>query len=602
MTTLLDLMGVPPIVASKKKDKPKKTGGIAYRQGDIVSFVKLDGPVEAALACCRTRLMVVGGMFLLAFMVVSARLFDVMVLNQEKPKLASAGHGPLNVVRADIIDREGALLATNLTSDSVFAQTQQIKDPEAVAQQLMQIFPDLNHAKLEAQLAKEEKFIWIKRNITPEQKYAVNEMGEPGLQFEEQQQRVYPHGNLLAHALGYVNIDNVGLSGLEKTLDDRLTYTEGSGEPLQLSIDLRVQHVVHDAIKTGMLKHDAKAAVGLVTDIHSGEILSLVSMPDFDPHHPTASGDQARFNRAALGVYEMGSTFKTLTMAMALDAGNVRITDQFDTTKPVKLARYTFRDHHPSKHWMSLPEVFAKSSNVGTVQIAKAVGKKGQQAFLSKLGMMEPVSLELPEIGVPQLPSRWGDVHMFTVSFGYGMSVSPLHMAQSIGALTNGGIKKPLTMVRRQPGEEVEGTRVIKEHTSQQMRALMRQVVAGGTGKRAEVKGYMVGGKTGTAEKNAAGGYNRKALISSFVAVFPIHDPKYLVMVMYDEPSKGEAAWGRATASTTAAPTAGEIVGRIGPLLNVQPVGDVAGLDDALRKQIHYTPRKKPKASAHGTF
>ena len=329
---------------------------------------------------------------------------------------------------------------------------------------------------------------------------------------------------------------------------------------------------MHAELSAAMETFQAKAAAGLILDVNSGELLSMVSLPDFDPHNSNAASDFAKFNRNTLGVYEMGSTFKSFTVANALDDGVVKLTDGFDATKPIKRARFMIRDSHPEARWLTVSEIYMHSSNIGTVQIADAVGVQRQQEFLSRLGLMDSLQVELPERASPLLPASWSGISSATVSFGHGMAVTPLHLARATAALVNGGVLQPVTLLKQGNGQVPQGTRVISERTSQDMRRLMRKVVEKGTGRKADVQGYLVGGKTGTAEKASAGGYDRDAMLSSFVSAFPMNDPKYLVLVVLDEPQGTKETFGYATAGWTAAPVVSRVISRLGPMMGLVPV------------------------------
>ncbi len=535
----------------------------------------------------RSRLILAMLGFACLYIIVVLRMLDVALLHQhgDYPHgQASNWQQGYQLTRSDLVDRHGTLLATNLRTASAYAHPAMIDDPSRAAQLIHAHLPELDKTSLEQALDTDDSFIWIKRNITPEKKFALNSLGIPGIDFAEEQKRVYPHGHLFSHVLGFVNIDNAGLAGLEKSLDRTVTQPNAPQE-VALSLDARVQHVLHDVLSAKRQEYEAAAASAIVSDVQTGEILAMVSLPDFDPHAPQAYDETQTMNRVSLGVYEMGSTLKSFTMALAVESGAVNMATQFDTSSPIHYARHSFRDLHPSSTPLSLSDVFARSSNVGTVQIAEAVGAERQREFLDRLGMFDPVPIELPERARPLVPSRWSDITMVTASFGYGLSVSPLHLVRAVSALVNGGRLVPLTLMKKQDGDVVDGERVISRHTSDIMRAMLRMVVTEGTARKANVEGYLVGGKTGTAEKLVNGAYKENALLSSFVAVFPIDQPKYLVFVMFDEPAGGEAPFGRYTASMTAVPTAGDIIRRIGPLLNVAPSPRAYDAERRLLKQ-----------------
>ncbi len=426
----------------------------------------------------------------------------------------------------------------------------------------------MNPAETAAKLSSDRRFVWLKRSLTPREQQQVNSLGIPGVHFLDEWKRIYPQGSLTAHAVGFTDVDDRGIAGVERSFDDVL---RGGREPLRLSIDLRVQHVVREELARQIATFGAIGGTGVVLDVDTGETIAMVSLPDFDPNVAGQMDPDSRFNRATLGVYEMGSTFKIFNTAMALDAGTVTMRGGYDATNPIRIARFTISDYHGKGRWLSVPEIFKYSSNIGSVKMAIDVGTEGQRDFLTRLGMLRETTIELPERGRPMIPSPWRPINTMTISFGHGLSISPMHLASGVAAIVNGGIRRPVTLLETavpSPGE-----RVISERTSRDMRRLMRLVVEDGTGSKADSLGYIVGGKTGTAEKvGSGGGYKRKALMSSFVAAFPMHDPRYVVLVMVDEPKGTKETHGYATGGWVAAPAISRIVARAAPLLGVAPV------------------------------
>jgi len=537
--------------------------------------LRVEGLAKQALETGRTRLMFCGCLFLLAFGVMALRLIDVTVWRAaaEPQSAANETAGSLRFDRADIIDRNGVLLATNLETASLYANPRQILDPAHAAGRIVGALPELSEADVAAKLGSNRSFVWLKRNMTPKQEYEVNRLGIPGLYFKREESRVYPQGPLAAHYVGFADIDNKGLSGVEAGLDKELGQ---STAPLRLSLDIRVQHVLREELARAMAEFRAVGAVGIVMDANTGEVAAMTSLPDFDPNDAGGEPADERFNRATLGTYEMGSTFKIFTTAMALESGVATMHDGYDATNPIHVARFTINDYHPQSRWLSLPEIFIYSSNIGAAKMALDVGTKRQQDFLGRLGLLEPARVELPEVGAPLVPSPWREINTLTISYGHGLSVSPLQMTAAVAAVLNGGMFHDPTLLRAGYGKERAGRRVLSESTSDDLRRLMRLNVVEGTGKQAEVPGYLVGGKTGTAEKNAGGNYSRKALLSSFVAAFPMDAPRYVVFVMLDEPKGTEATHGFATAGWTAAPVAGRVIARMGPLVGITPIDENA--------------------------
>jgi cell division protein FtsI (penicillin-binding protein 3) len=402
-------------------------------------------------------------------------------------------------------------------------------------------------------------------------------MGIPGLYFERERRRFYPHGSLTAHSVGFTDIDDRGLSGVERSFDEVL---RGRDAPLALSLDLRVQHAMTQELSAAMTEFDAIGAAGMVMDVATGEVLAMVSLPSFDPERPGTAPADSRFNRASLGLYEMGSVFKIFTTAMALDEGVVTLADGYDVSKPIRVARFTITDYKPKKRWLSVPEIFMYSSNIGTVHMAMAAGTAAQQSFLERLGLTRPASIELGEVGTPMLPSPWREINTMTIAYGHGLAVTPVQLTGAAAAVVNGGVFHPATLLKQPAGAKPQGTRIMDRDTSLKMRRLMRLVVRRGTGRKANAEGYLVGGKTGTADKLVNGRYARNARIASFLAAFPMNAPRYAVFAMIDEPKGIERTYGYATGGWVAAPVVRAVVERIGPMLGVGPVRADAERDD----------------------
>lgn len=541
---------------------------------------------DPRLRTARRRLFVMAGAFFLCFGVLAARTFDVAVTGAPSTGARSAATAPADsAARADIVDRNGVLLASNLPTHALYIEPGAIAAPEEAIAALGGVLPDLDRDRLVRLAASDRPFAWVRRDITPEQAHAVNRLGIPGLGFKREERRVYPQGRLLAHALGYTDVDNRGLAGFEKTADEELRRRAAAGDgPLALSIDIRVQHALAETLEGAMAAHRAAGAAGIVMDVDSGALLALVSLPTFDPKAPHRSRPDARFNRATLGTYELGSTFKPFTAAMALDMGLARLEDRYDATEPLKVSRFLIRDHHPENRWLTVPEILTHSSNIGAARMAVDVGPERQRAFLKALGMFEPVPLETPERGRPIVPRRWGDLATMTIGFGHGLAVTPLHLVTGFAALVNGGFKVTPTLLKYGARARPVPQRVISAETSAIMRKLLYLAVAEGTGKKAGAAGYLVGGKTGTAEKAVGGSYRHSSLISNFVGAFPIDRPRYAVLALLDEPKGTPETYGYATAGWTAAPVVGDVISRIGPLLGVPPstAPDATGEEAAL--------------------
>jgi cell division protein FtsI (penicillin-binding protein 3) len=541
---------------------------------DAIPTVRIQGNAKQAIEVGRNRLLVAGVFFAFAFMLVAVRLVDIAVFRGvgEPSVMRERSATVLKIGRADIVDRNGMLLATSLSVPSLYADPKEVIDAEAAARRLITVLDHLSAAEVTAKLKAAKRFVWIQRGLTPRQQYRINSLGVPGLHFQREERRVYPQGSLTSHIVGFAGTDSVGLGGLEKQFDGML---RDGAQPLKLSLDVRIQHILREEIGRQMVKFDGIGGAGVMLDANTGEVIAMVSLPDFDPNLTGTAAEDARFNRATLGVYEMGSTFKIFNTALALDSGSATMDSGYDATNPIRIARFTINDYHAKRRWLSVPEIFMYSSNIGSVKMALDFGSDAQRGFMDKLGFLAPVSVELPERGTPMAPTPWRRINTMTIAFGHGIAVSPLHLASGVASIVNGGTRWPVTVLKRDPADRAVGKKVVSKRTSKQMRQLLRLVVENGTGRKAAAEGYLVGGKTGTAEKpGKSGAYARKALLSSFVAAFPIHDPSYVVLVMIDEPKGNKESHGYATGGWVAAPAVRRIVSRSAPLLGLFPMNE----------------------------
>ncbi len=543
--------------------------------------VRLVGRAAQALELTRLRLTLAGLMFVMAFVAVGCRLVDVTLLGHglEPGRIAAAPPTPVTT-RADIVDRRGELLAASLPVASLYADPSRVPEPERAADRLLEVLPGLDRDALIRDLSSERRFVWLKRRLTPREQYAVNRLGIPGLAFQSEQRRLYPAGELTAHVLGFTDMDNIGIAGIERRFDERLRR---HGSPLALSLDVRLQQLLHDELAAAIEEFRAIGGAGLILHARTGELLALVSLPSFNPYEPMASAAQGRFNRATLGVYEMGSTFKIMSTAMALDSGAADLSDAFDAREPIRVGRFVINDHHPENRWLTVPEIFMHSSNIGSVRLIEEVGTAGQQAYLGRLGLLTPSPVELPEVGQPMVPSPWREINTKTIAFGHGLAVTPLQLSSAVGATVNGGMLVPPTILKRDVAGSASADRVLLGETSDSMRRLLRLAVLHGTGRHADADGYLVGGKTGTAEKAAGRRYDRSARLSSFVAAFPIHSPEFVVFAMLDEPKGTDATHGFATGGWVAAPVVRRVIERMGPMLGIPAVD---GNDPAIRAAL----------------
>jgi len=529
----------------------------------------VEGAGRQALETGRNRLVVAGAVIAFAFVAVAVRLVDVAVLKGGEPRIARSTPPHAATARADIVDRNGVLLATSLPVVSLSANPRMVLDAAEAAAKLAALFPDLDREQVAAKLASSARFVWIKRNLTPRQQYEANRLGIPGLEFQHAERRVYPQGRAAAHVLGLTDVDGRGIAGIERKFEARLADGDG---PIELSLDVRVQDILRGELARQMEEFRAIGAAGVVLDARTAEVLAMVSLPDFDANDSSAvAGTDAAFNRVTKGVYEMGSTFKLFTAAMALDSGTVDLGDGYDASRPIQISRFTITDYKGKNRWLSVPEILVYSSNIGSAKMALDVGPKLQREYLAKFGMLKTPPVELPETGAPLAPARWREINAMTISYGHGLAVSPLQLANGVAAIVNGGILRPVTILKRAPGEAPEGAVAIDGDTSRRMRDLMRLAVVHGTGKNADAKGYAVGGKTGTADKQMGRGYRRDARMASFVSAFPIDDPRFVVLAMIDEPKGNASTHGYATGGWIAAPVVRRIVERLAPLAGLAP-------------------------------
>ncbi len=514
------------------------------------------------------------------YSVISGRLIYYGI--QEDTTAYNGPTGTVLAARPDILDRNGEVLATDIKTNSLYAEPKKIIDPDEAIELLSTVLPDLNFEQTYSRLKSKAGFAWLKRGLTPQQKSQIMALGIPGIGFRTEKARFYPGGPTAAHILGLVNIDNQGIAGMEKYIDEHgLSDLRDAGladsrslEPVKLSIDLRVQHVVRDVVVQAMQKYSAIAAGAVVLNVRTGEVLAMASAPDFDPNNPYNALEKDRLNRMSAGAFEMGSTIKSFTTAMALDSGKVNLQSTFDARQPITIGRQTIRDFHGKGRVLTLPEVFIYSSNIGSAKEADVVGIDGHREFLHRMGLLDRMETELPEVARPMEPKVWKKVHSITIAFGHGMATTPLQTAVGAAALMNGGRLIPPTFLPRTIEEANKiAKQVVSEKTSEDMRYLYRlnaEKGSGGSGNRATVPGYRVGGKTGTAEKVINGRYSKDVRFNAFVAAFPIDKPEYVVLTIVDEP-KAEAGKIGATAGFNAAPMVQEIIRRSASFLGVKP-------------------------------
>ena len=535
------------------------------------------------------------GLAIIAF----AAVYSIIVARLVMFALASNSHATHRVVssdaiataRPDILDRNGIVLATDVRVPSLYAEPRRLIDIDDAVERLTADLPDLDGAELRERLSSKRGFVWLRRDITPEQQREIYRQGLPGIGFLNENKRDYPDGVEISHLIGHVNIDNQGIAGIEKWLDGQgLAALHMAGlatdrlqNPVELAVDLRIQHVLHEELAAARTKFGALAAAGLVLNVRTGEVLAMVSEPDYDPNNPREALDPSRINRLTTGVFEMGSTYKAFTVAMALDSGKVTLKSTFDARMPLHMGRFDIHDFEGQHRVLSVPEIFTYSSNIGAARMALAVGVDGHKAFLKKIGQLDRLRTELPESAEPIVPKRWVNLNTATIAFGHGLSVAPLQAAMGVAALMNGGTLIPPTFLKRSEADaQALGKRVIKPETSAVMRYLMRLNVERGTAAKADVPGYYIGGKTGTADKVVNGRYSKAKVLTDFIAVLPADRPRYVLLIMLDEPHATPETHGFTTSGWNAVPTGGAVVARIAPLLGIAPRMDLPSADQLI--------------------
>ena len=550
--------------------------------------IVIDGRRKATGGGGRNRVVMAMAVIFGVYAAIGARLVHLGMIGEPQVNLPQSRP---TASRPDLIDRNGEVLATDIKTASLYAEPRHIIDIDEAIEKLQTVLPDLDYQQTYRRLDSDAGFVWLRRQLSPRQQSDILALGIPGLGFRTEKSRFYPGGATASHILGLVNIDNQGIAGIEKYVDDQgLADLQALGlagpetlKPFRLSIDLRAQYILHDELTQAMERYHSIAAGGVVLNAKTGEVVAMASLPDYDPNNPYNALEKDRLNRMSAGVFEMGSTFKLFTTAMALDSGLVTLNSTFDASRPLRIGGFTIHDFHGKGRVLSVPEVFIYSSNIGTAKMADVVGVEGHRAFLKKIGLLDKVKTELPEVAHPTEPKVWKKINSVTISFGHGVATTPLQTAVAAAAMVNGGKLIPPTFLpRTQEEAQALATDVISPETSAAVRYLFRlnvQKGSGGSGSRADVPGYYVGGKTGTAEKVVNGRYSNDKRFNAFLAAFPINDPEYVVLVFLDEP-KGEKPGMSATAGLNTAPLAGNIIRRTAPILGVEP--DFGHESDAL--------------------
>jgi cell division protein FtsI (penicillin-binding protein 3) len=544
---------------------------------------------RSAKARARVGLAIVA--FVAVYGIIALRLIMFGIVADSRSPARVIVDDAMATARPDILDRNGEVLATDVRVPSLYAEPRRLIDVDEAVELLTADLPDLDATELRARLSSKKGFVWLKRDITPAQEKEIYSQGLPGIGFLDENKRDYPNGPEVSHLIGHVNIDNQGIAGIEKWLDSHgLAALHMAGlatdrlqNPVVLAADLRVQHALRDELVKAREQFHALAAAGVVLNVKTGEIVAMVSEPDYDPNDPRQALEPSRINRLTTGVYEMGSTFKAFTVAMALDSGKVTLNSSFDARMPLRMGRFLIHDFEPEHRFLSVPEIFYYSSNIGAARIALSLGTEAQKSFLKKMGQLDRLHTELPESAEPILPRRWSDLTTATIAFGHGLSVAPLQAAMGVAAIMNGGILIPPTFLKRTQEEaDALGKRVIKPQTSEMMRYLMRLNVEKGTARKADVPGYYIGGKTGTADKVVNGRYSKTKVLTDFMAIMPADQPRYLLLIMLDEPKATPETHGFTTSGWNAVPTGAKVVARIAPLLGIEPRMDLPPADQLI--------------------
>ena len=566
---------VPSVNAASSPSRPSRVLRLKAFLGALVStrLDKSGGRIrQLALILC------------LAYAGIGAKLIKLGLSSEPPQTLKVAVDQAASGARPDLLDRNGQVLATDVRTLSVFAEPRRIIDKDEAVELITAVLPDVNAKELRERLSSKKGFVWVKRQVTPKEQQEIFHLGLPGVGFVPENKRVYPNGPIGAHVIGFVDKDNIGIAGMEKYLDQQsltdphvagFTVDPDSLKPVRLSLDLKATHALRDELEAGLEKYQAKAGAGAIMDVNTGEIIALESLPDYDPNDPpdmTKESSKDKINRVNVGVYEMGSTFKAISISMALDSGKVNLGSRIDARDSLRYGRFTIHDFHATHRVLTVPEVFTHSSNIGTARMALMVGVQGHQAFLRKMGQLDRLRTELPESAEPLVPKRWTELNTMTIAFGQGLNVAPIQALMAVAALVNGGhMIVPTFLTRNEADAMASSHRVVSEQTSESMRYLMRSNATHGSASFANIEGYYVGGKTGTADKIIHGHYSQDKVFTTFMAITPADKPKYLYMVLYDQPQAVAGDGGYHTAAHNAGRVAGLLIRRVQPLEGVAP-------------------------------
>ncbi len=598
-TPAVELLPATPVAGTAADSAPATPSpGLGARLGSVIRNMMHTRMDKSG---ARLRLIALG--FAAIFALIGGKLV-YLSFKPDPQSLRRAASEAVSRSRPDIIDRNGEILATDIKVMSVFAEPRRILDKDEAVELLTAALPDVNARELRERLSSRKGFVWVKRGITQKEKDEVFRLGLPGISFLPESKRVYPNGPDAAHVLGFTNVDNAGIAGIEKYIDSQgLGDLSDAGfrmdpvdlKPVQLSLDLRVTHAVRDELVKGVQKFRAKAGAAAVMDVNTGEVIALASYPDYDPNTPTDALEPDRINRINVGVYEMGSTFKSISIAMALEAGKVNLNSRLDARVSLRYGKFTIHDFHAQSRMLTVPEVFTYSSNIGTARMALMVGVDGHKAFLRKMGQLDRLRTELPESARPLVPEHWSELNTITIAFGQGLNVAPLQAMMAVSALSNGGMMMKPTFLKRDEDAAMAGaTRVVRPETSETMRYLMRINAERGSARAVDVRGYFVGGKTGTADKIMHGHYDHERVFTTFMAVAPADKPRYLFLTLMDEPQGLPETHMSHVAAYNSGAVTGRIIERVANILNLPPRLDLPTLPFPLLAKAGYSFANTP--------
>ena len=541
----------------------------------------LRGLMSTRLDKSRSRLRIVGLAFIGVFGIICGKLVYLGVKPDTSQNLKSAASDAVSGARPDILDRNGQIMATDIKTMSVFAEPRRIIDKDEAVELLTAVLPDVDAHELRDRLGSKKGFVWVKRGVTPSQQSEVYRLGLPGIGFLPENRRVYPNGPIAAHVLGFTNLDNQGIAGIEKYIDGQgLADLHGAGfkltpddlKPITLSIDMEATHAVREELAKGIDKFHAKSGAAAIMDVNTGEVVAFASLPDYDPNNPVDALDPNHINHLTVGVYEMGSTFKAISIAMALEANKVTLNTKVDARENLRYGRFTIHDFHAEHKFLTVPEVFKYSSNIGTAKMAMMVGVEGHKAFLKKMGQLDRLVTELPENAMPLVPRNWSELNTITIAFGQGLNVAPLQAMMAVAGLANGGYMiKPTFLKRDTDDVRTQFPRVVRPEVSEQLRYLMRLNAVEGSAKKINIPGYFAGGKTGTADKIVHGHYDHSKVFTTFMSILPADKPKYLFLVLLDDPQAVQGTYGFHTAAWNSGEVCDHIMERVTPILNIPP-------------------------------